>query len=532
MKILLVIPRYNLTNEVNYQYAFPLGLAYISATMKKIHEVDCLNLNHLSGTIQELVSKQLDNKYDVVCSGHTGIGYAVIEKIIEAAREHPTKPKVIIGGCLITSEPELMLSSLQPDFEVIGEGENTILELLDAIVNNKDFNKVDGIGFYKKGKMIFTNPRKPIEDLDSLPLPDFEGFGFGDFLANMASEGMYGGLDFPRTYPLLASRGCPFQCSFCFHSLGARYRQRSLDNVMKELEIAFDKWRVNSIEIYDDLFSLDRSRLIEFCRRIKELIKTINWEIKWTCQLSVIGLDKELLEILKDVGCNIISFGFESYSQEVLKSMKKPITPKQIDDAIKLCREVNIGIQGNFIFGDVAETKETAKTTLDYWKQNGRGQILIGFIQPYPGSAIYKRCVEKGIIKDKLDFIKNHISHTNWINMTDKMTDEEVLQLKKDILEARRKYAYYLIPDKIKKTDQKRYDLYKKCPFCNSEQVYKNCSINNIRYFTKTKSCRNCNMRFFLVSRLYKFTVDYYQQVDFIRRAYLSLRDKFRKRKL
>ena len=534
MKILLIIPRYNLTNEVNYQYAFPLGLAYISATMKKAgHDVDCLNINHLSGTVHDLVKQQLDKKeYEIVATGHTGIGLAVVEKIVQTTREHPSKPKVIIGGCLITSEPELMLDAIKPDVEVISEGEDTVVELLDTIEKKGDLHNVDGIGFKENGKNVFTKLRKPIENLDSVPLPDFEGFGFNEFLDNMSSENLYGEFDFPRTYPLLASRGCPYQCTFCYHSIGSRYRQRSLDNVMEEIRVAFDKWKINSIDIYDDLFSYDKDRLLDFCARLKALIATIPWKVKWTCQLSVIGVDKNLLETLKDSGCNVISFGFESYSPVVLKSMRKPITPEQIDYAIKLCREVGMGVQGNFIFGDTAETTETAKVTLDYVKEHGKGQILIGFIQPYPGSEIYKNCVKKGIIKDKLEFIRNHISHTNWINMTDGMTDKEVLKLKKDIIDTRIKYAYYVIPEKIEKIGDKRYNLHKQCPFCNKEQIFQNCSINNKLYYTKLKSCRNCNMRFFIVSKLYKFTIDYYNQLDFFRRNYLLMRDKIRKQRI
>ena len=314
-------------------------------------------------------------------------------------------------------------------------------------------------------------------------------------------------------------------CSFCYHTLEGGYRERTMDNVIDELKIAIKKYNINSVDIYDDLFSLNKPRLFEFCRRLKKL------KCKWTCQLSVINIDKELLQTLKDSGCNLVSFGFESYNQEVLNSMRKPITPKMINNAIKLCREVQMGIQGNFIFGDVAETKETAKETLDYWKENGKGQILIGFIQPYPGSEIYKRCIKKGIIKDKLDFIKNKISHTNWINMTDQMTDEEVLQLKKDILNARIKYANYLIP-KIERIGNKRYNLTKTCPFCNKEQTYENCFIKNKLYYVKVKSCRNCSMRFFLTSRLYRFTVNHYQELDFLRKTYLSVRDKMLKRKV
>ena len=527
MKILLVIPRYNLTNEVSYRYAFPLGLAYISSAIKQAgYDIDCLNLNHKKGTIKEIVSKQLDKGYDIVCSGHTGIGYAVIEKIVQATREHTSKPKVILGGALITSEPELILNALKPDFEVLGEGERTIVELLSAIKNNKNSKEVNGIGYIENGKSVFTQPREQIEDLDLIPLPDFDGFGFDEYLDNMSSDVLYGELDNPRAYPLLASRGCPFSCSFCFHCLGKGYRERKIKDVIKELKIAIEKYNINSIEIYDDLFSINRERLFEFCKELKDL------NCKWTCQLSVLNLDKELLQTLKNSGCNTVSFGFESYSQEVLRSMRKPITPEKINNAIKLCMEVKMGIQGNFIFGDTAETKQTAKETLDYWKENTKGQILIGFIQPYPGSEIYKRCLKKGIIKDKLDFIKNKINHTNWYNMTDSMTDEEVLQLKKDILDARRKYAYYLLPEKIEKIDNQQYNLHKICPFCDKEQIFKNCFIKNKKYYVKVRQCRDCHMRFFLVSRLYKFTMDYYQQLDFFRRVYLSIRDKVLKRRI
>ncbi|MEK6820130.1 MAG: radical SAM protein [Nanoarchaeota archaeon] len=534
MQILLVIPRYNLTNEAEYNYDFPLGLGYISSLMKKAGcSVDYLNLNHYSGAVKKLVSNQLDRKkYDIVCSGHLGIGYAVIEKIIQAVREHISKPRVIIGGCLVTSEPELMLNALKPDFEVIGEGEQTIIELLNAIKNNTDLKKVDGIGFKEKGKSVFTKPRKPIKDLDSLPYPDFEGFEFEKKLDNSTSESIYGELDNPRTYPILASRGCPFHCTFCYHSLTGGYRQRTIGAVMKEIEVAIKKWKINSLDIYDDLFSLDKKRIYEFCRRLKKLVKNVPWEFKWTCQLSVAGADKKLLQTLKDSGCSVVSFGFESYSPEVLKSMKKPITPEMIDRAIRLSMEAGIGIQGNFIFGDVAETRETAKKTLDYWKANCKGQIQLGFIQPYPGSAIYKLCIEKGIIRDKLDFIKNRISHTNWINMTDKMTDKEVLDLKKAILDARKKYVHYIIPSKLNKTAKKRYSMHASCPFCGAPVVYNNCLINNIFYYVKLKSCKKCNMRFFIVSPLYKFTVRYYQELDFLRRHYLFLRDTILKKRI
>lgn len=540
MKILVVVPRYNLTNKKNYDYSFPFGLGYISSVMKKAgYEVDCLNLNHLDGSAEYLVSKALNSKkYDAVCSGHMGIGYAIIEKIIHSSKNHITKPKIIIGGSIMTAESKLMFESLKPDFGVIGEGETTIIELLECIEKNKNPDKnldnVKGIIYWKNGKSAFTKPREIIKDLDSIPIPDFEGFNFEEQLDNMtANSSPYGLFDYPRVYPILCSRGCPFQCTFCYHSIGMRYRTRSINNVVQELKNAIKKYKINTILIYDDLFSINKERLYEFCRRIKKILKELKWECKWACQMSVQNVDDEMLTTLKEAGCYAISYGFESYSPIVLKSMKKPITPQQIDNAVKLTMKHKLIMQGNFIFGDVAETKETAKETLDFWKKNCKGQIYIGFIQPYPGSEIYAHCVEKGIIKDRLDFIKNKMNITNWFNMTDKMTDEEVLQLRKEILKARRKYSNFMVPIKTRKEEKEnRYSFLVKCPFCKEKIFYRNFTLQDKIVYTVWTSCKNCKMRFGITSPVYKFGLEHYEKIDFLRRQYLTIRNNILKKRL
>lgn len=535
MKTLLIIPRYNLTTKPNYQYAFPLGLAYVSAAIKKAgYDIDCLNMNHLDGKSEDLISAALDKKkYDIVCTGHMGIGYAIIEKIVQTARNHASKPIIILGGALMTSEPELMFNALKPDFAVLGEGDITIVELLKCIEKKTNPEKVNGICFDKDGKLVFTKPRELVEDLDSLPFPDLDGFEFEKYLDNQSSGASnFQSLDYPRCYSILCSRGCPNQCTFCYHSIGFKYRLRSLDSVFKEIENAIKIYKIKSLSIHDDLFSLNKERVLEFCKRIKELSKKYNCEIKWDCQLTVKDAEENLLKILKDSGCNIVSYGFESYSPIVLKSMRKPITPEQIDNAIKLAFKVGLGLQGSFIFGDIAETRETANETLEYWKNNCKGQIKIGFIQPYPGSFIFESCVKRGIIKDKLDFIKNRIAHTNWINMSEGMTDEEILELKKEILKARREHYPYSVPLKIKKVKDSIYQIRVRCPFCKKIMDYNNSFIENRFHFSLWTACRKCNMRFCMVSRLYKFETDNYQALDFIRKNYLLIRDKLLKKRL
>jgi len=534
MKILLIVPRYNFTNKVDYQYVFPLGLAYITAVVKKEgYDLECINLNHFSGTIESIINDKFKEKqYDIVLTGHIGVGYEIIEKIIKSIKSISSDIKIIVGGSLVTCEKELMLESLGHDFSVLGEGEKTIIELLDSIQNKKPLENVNGIGYKdNSGKLIFTKPRDLILDLDSLPFPDFESLDYLKYLDNQTSSSNYFITDYPRAYPIICSRGCPNQCTFCYHSIGFRYRMRSLDNIFSELSIVIKKYNINSIEINDDLFSLNRARLYEFCNRIKSLSN--NGEpITWSCQLMVNNLDIELLKTLKDAGCNVVSFGFESYNKDVLKSMKKPITPEQIDHAIKLSMEANMGIQGNFIFGDVAETKETAKETLDYWKKECKGQLRLLFIQPYPGSEIYNMCIKKGIIKDKLDFIKNHMNHINWFNMTSNMTDQEVMDLKKEILRLRTKYYPYVIPSSLTKIKDNRYSINSTCPYCKTLTSYKNCAIENKIHYNLGVTCRKCFMRYFIVSRISKFEMDYYNELEFLRKNYLFIRDKLRKTKM
>ena len=177
MKILLVIPKYNPEDKVNYNYHFPLGLAYISAILKKSgYKVDCLNLNHLEGSIKDVLNKKLDSQlYSFVCTGGNTLTYSIIETILNAAKNHKSKPKTIIGGPIITSEPEIIFKALTPDFGVIGEGEETIIELLKSIEKNKELNKVQGIICKEGDNIIITPKRKSIANLDSLPWPDFDG---------------------------------------------------------------------------------------------------------------------------------------------------------------------------------------------------------------------------------------------------------------------------------------------------------------------------------------------------------------------
>ena len=188
------------------------------------------------------------------------------------------------------------------------------------------------------------------------------------------------------------------------------------------------------------------------------------------------------------------------------------------------------GIQANFIFGDVAETKETAKETLDYWKKKCGGQIGLGFIQPYPGSEIYKHCLRNGIIKNRLKFIENDIATGLWLNMTDKMSDEEVKELKEEILDSVSEYCEFVRPNSIKKDGKNSYEVEVKCPYCNKIVNYKNCYIKNKLTYGFYIVCRECHMRFFIVSLLQKIAYNNYSRIITLRDLQKAIIKKIKKK--
>ena len=531
MKILIVVPRYDNTTSINYRYMFPLNLGYISAVLKKTgYNVDCFNLNHHTGLARDLIKDKLDQtKYKYVCLGHMALGYSIVKEIIDTVKSHDSKPLTILGGPIVTSEPDFMIGSLKPDFAVLGEGEVTILELIKCIETGGKIREVNGLSYIDlNGKIQKTPPRAVILDLDSLPYPDFDGLDYPKLLDNARCNYRVSGIafDYPRDYPILGSRGCPYQCTFCYHSLGTKYRQRAISSIIDELSINIRKYKINSLFFYDDLFSVDKSRLYELCKSIKVLFKDIPWEVKWGCQLMVNSVDLPLLKALKDSGCHWISYGFESMSPVVLRSMKKATTPEKIISAFELTKQMKITVIANFIFGDLAETKETANETLKTVKEIFEGQIVLRFIQPYPGSHIYENCLERNIIKDKLKFIKYGLGSDRpvYYNFTNKMTTQEFNKLKKDIFKAEIKYSRFAIPTYFKQTAENIYSIKVSCPYCKAKLFYKNFLINNKFYFASFLGCRSCGMHFFITSTLKKMINSYHYLLRPIFDFYVSVR--------
>jgi radical SAM superfamily enzyme YgiQ (UPF0313 family) len=522
MKILIILFRFD-NGDAPYNpystkkvtgYMLPIGLAYISAVLKKAgKDVTVLNLNNWEGLIQDILRRKLKVRYyDVIFLGGLSMYYPHIRDVIKYIRYYSVKTKIVVGGGIITAQPEIMFNLLQPDYGVIGEGEQTCLELVEHLEHGGAISDINGLIFADSfGELTVTKPREPIINLDALPFPDYESFGYAEFLDTHKltdMNGLFDIVDEPRPYPLLASRSCIFSCTFCFHPLGQKYRQRSIDNIMQEIQVAVEKYRVNIIIFYDEMFSNNQNRVIEFCTKFKVYSDTLPYKLWFQCQNRVDTTTGEMLEIMKDSGAYLLSYGLESYSPVVLASMKKNITPEQIDKTACLTRGYKLGFQGNFIFGDPAETCETAKVTLDYVRKNRAllgSSIGLFFVIPFQGTPVYKRCVKEGIIPDEIQFIKER--EQNWfkylepMNMT-KLSDTDFSDLKDAV------FGLHLVSDTYTTPIFVWYnppgDTYTKvrCPYCRETSLYKN--LPTPEWFDALNvGCRRCHYRFHLVSRWY-----------------------------
>jgi anaerobic magnesium-protoporphyrin IX monomethyl ester cyclase len=476
MNYLLVMPKGAAKSSGGYN-VFPVGIAYISASLKRNNfHVYTSNLEFSDGdTFEALHNLFYANTIDVICISGLSRDYSKLSEIIDCARCINSNILTIVGGGIISSDPELAMSALNADIGVIGEGENTIVELAHALNNNMSYSHIPGLIFKNSSsEFIKTTSRTEIEDIDSCPLPDYDGFDYSKYIASINYEAAY----------ILASRSCPFSCTFCFHPSGKKYRQRSLDNLFLEIEYLLNRYRIGTIIISDELFSTKKERILHFCQRI------IDYNIKWSVQLRVSDVDKEMLEIMRNAGCVCISYGLESADNVILRSMKKHITVKQIEVALKDTYDANIDIQGGFIFGDVAETKQTATNTLKWHSEHNRYALELNMINIFPGTALYKYACEQGIIKDKIQFLKDGCPLMN----ISTLSDEEYKSLSSLLYEKNMRSKY--LPDRysirsVDKNGQCSVEV-----ICNKCGTLMMCDMNILHI--KRIICNRCFQRYYV----------------------------------
>lgn len=416
MRILFVEPRYYTYKLQRY---FPIGQSYVGAALLAAgHDVVGFNANQGPDSSAEVIGQIVDTlragDFTMLASGGLCTTYLFQRELFRAAAESCPGVLRLAGGNLFTSEPELCFEKYRLDYGVIGEGEETMPALCAALEGGGLPEEIAGVVFQAEGSVRQAPARKVVRDLDSLPLPAYEMFSTPEQLAREGSMLIF------------TSRSCPFHCTFCYHPKGSIYRKRSVPNVMAELTHLNRTYGITSFGFGDELFALDKAWTLEFCDAVEQLPFLRNWR----CQMRASDADPAILRRMRQAGCADLSMGFESGSNQVLRSMRKKITVEMSKQAIRTTREAGISITGGIIIGDFEETPETVAETVQFIKDTDLIPVSdIGLIVPYPGSAIYERCLDEGRIPDKESFIESLCSYGKLrINMT-RMSDAELLGL-------------------------------------------------------------------------------------------------------
>lgn len=494
MKFLLVAPRYC---PPGFSWPFPLGLGYISASLKRAgYEVHCRNLSHCDGSTEDLVAQAIaEVDPDVFGTGGISPMYPKIQETLAAAKAAKPEMTTITGGGMLTSRPEKVMSLVPADIGVIGEGEHTVVELADALKGGRDIGSVEGL-IYPDGKGGYTRttPRPTFKDLDSLPWVDYEGFELSTLLdlQNVSDEPFFNFQDDPRVLSMILSRSCPFSCTFCYHPNGKIYRERSLDDFFAEFEKRRAEYDINLLSIADELFSMKKRRILEFCEGIAP------YNIAWTTQLHVRVIDEEVITAMKKAGCILNSYGLESANEKILISMKKKATVEQIENALDLTERNNICIQGNFIFGDPAETLETANDTMDWWSRNRKYKINLSILQSYPGAEVYDKALNEKKLIDADDTLTQ-----GYCNITG-LDEETITAINEKVVAFRNSLVVPADILRFEKEENKEPQRFRgnyfriewACPHCGETNDFRNVlmgSPNHFQCFTFT--CRSCLRR-------------------------------------
>lgn len=389
----------------------PIGIAYISSSLKaRFKNIYNLNLEFDTREVPEAIAETIAaHRIDVVLTGGISGQFSRIKKVLDAAKSVDANIVTVVGGLIVTSAPEVAMRALEnADIGVVGEGEITACELVEALNSGSPLEKVDGLVYREDDRFVTTSPRREITDLDSLPFPDL-----------MCLE-----YDKHRTAAYIhGSRSCPFHCTFCFRPSSGKYRVRSIDSIISEVEFLLQHHAIESIIFSDELFLSNRKRVEEFCLRIKR------YNVRWSCSAHVNTLPVDLLPLLRESGCCSIVLGVESASDKVLQSMRKGTTIKRTEEALQKIYDNNIMLDSNLIFGDIVEDSETLDESLGWWRKNRHFFISLARIRTFPGTDIYHHAVEQGIIPDEVEYLRNDCPYVNVSRLTEKQYKEMSLRL-------------------------------------------------------------------------------------------------------
>jgi len=389
LDILLVNPpltleeRYGAFASVGSQ-APPLGLCYLAAMVRKTgHRAAILDAPALSLDLAATVREVGNAKAALIGITATTASIIRASELAQGLRAGGVRSPIFIGGAHVSALPEQTLREF-PEFDlgVINEGEQTLVEVIEAYKSGSSYKDIRGVVFRDLDDIVTTLARPLIENLDELPFPAW------DLIPDLAKHykpAPHSYFQLPSS-SLMTSRGCNGTCTFCARPfMGERYRSNSPEYTLAMVDHLVRHYGVRDIMFYDDNFLLDRGRVLKIC----DALLSRDYRISWSCLARTDLTPKDFYETIHRAGCWQIAYGIESGDQDILNNMKKNVKIDRVVQMIQQANSAGITTRGYFMIGCPGETSETIEKTIDFMRDSRLKEFHVTFCTPMPGAELF-----------------------------------------------------------------------------------------------------------------------------------------------
>lgn len=420
MRILLVQPPENIERLLGKGKHFvmaipPVGLMYLATyMMHKGLDVEILDAYFHKYSVERTAEEILKKSPDLVgisCLTSNGANVFYLSKLLKLKMPDI---KIVLGNIHASFFSSFYISKAGVDFIVHGEGEETIVELAQALNSKRhDFTGIEGLS-WKDGDNVIDNPlRKKYISLDEIPWPARHLIPFECY-----TEGVYKHMSTRDTDMVFSSRGCVNKCTFCCINVQHKFRYRSPVDVVDEIEFLKRKYNITSLTFGDSLFTVNKNRVRSICNEIiKRSIK-----IPWFCEGHAKFIDQNVLELMKEAGCTDVAYGIETGAPRILAQINKNTTHEEICKAIDMTKSAGLRAQGLFMLGFPGETEEEMLETIRFATSVPLDRAQFAITVPYPGTQLYNELVRNGKLKlkDENDpgFVEDWYRYSAYISYT------------------------------------------------------------------------------------------------------------------
>ena len=405
---------------------FPTGLGIIAAHIRNMG----YSISVIDAKGEGLAAWQVQERIRELRPRIVGIGglvttYRFVRSLVRWIKAWDPTVKIMVGGSVGGSIPELMIERNPVDAVTIGEADETVQNIVPALLEGGSLAKVRGIAFRDEGHAVVTEARPHVPDLDAVPFPAWDLFPIETYLSNPV-------VGVGRDMDIITSRGCPHQCTYCYQIFGRAFRARSPENIIREITELDRRYGIDFVSFQDDCFVVDKKRVYRF----SDLLDESGLDVKWSCCGRANIVDAALLARMKAAGCVSVSYGIESGSQRILDRYRKGVKVETAKNAIRMTRDAGVRAPTSFMLGAIGETRETAWETVEFCRDVNIPLQALMLTTPYPGTPLYEEVKALGLIGDEEAYIMRLGDCVDFtVNLT-AMPDAELVALRDEMLAA------------------------------------------------------------------------------------------------